>query len=127
MNPLFPLLFADLFDRFRLQLPDPIVNWLTPVWILCVGAIAGLVLTATLWGIFWLLSRIPAVGTLAEQPTQRRIAIGVLTVLFFALLAGAYLRFAPAPGANPARPAAAAAQPPAAQPAAAQQVQPLDR
>src|SRR3989440_12471135 len=87
------LLLADWFDRLRLQLPDPIVNWLTPVWILCVGATAGLILAAALWGIFWLLSRVPGVGNLAERSPNRRAAIGVLTVVFFALLAGAYFRF----------------------------------
>src|SRR3954465_8076992 len=88
-----PILRADLFDRLRLQLPDPIVNWLTPVWILCVGATAGLMLAAALWGVFWLLSRIPGIGNLAQQPGNRRVLIGVLTVVFFALLAGAYFRF----------------------------------
>ena len=100
-----PVLLADLFDRLRLQLPDPIVNWLTPVWILCVGAALGLILTAALWGVFWLLSRVPGIGTLADQPGQRRVAIGVLTVVFFAVLAGLYLSFLPA------GPAAAGAQP----------------
>src|SRR6266516_4159268 len=96
MNPISsPLLFADLFDRLRLQLPDPIVNWLTPVWIMCVGASAGLILTAALWGIFWLLSRIPGVGALAGQPTHRRLAMLALTVVFFFIFAGVYLRFAP--------------------------------
>src|SRR5262245_50717291 len=111
MNPTFqPLLLADLFDRLRLQLPDPIVNWLTPVWILCVGAALGLVLTAARWGSFWLLSRVPGVGTLGEQPGQRRIAIGVLTIVFFAVLAGAY--FSVLPAGQPAVGAAAAnAQP----------------
>src|SRR3954468_14842317 len=99
MNPIiFSPVLADWFDRLRLQLPDPIVNWLTPVWILCVGATAGLVLTAALWGIFWLLSRLPVIGTLAEQPVQRRIGIGLLTIVFFALFAGAFLRFSPARG-----------------------------
>src|SRR6478735_8955730 len=87
-----PILLADLFDRLRLQLPDPIVNWLTPVWILCVGAAVGLVLTAAIWGIFWLLSRIPAIGTLAENTTQKRLAIAALTVVFTLLFAGVYMR-----------------------------------
>src|SRR5262245_11023176 len=116
MNPTLPILFADFFDRLRLQLPDPIVNWLTPVWILCVGAAAGLILTAAIWGVFWLLSRIPGVGTLAERPGQRRIAILLLTAVFFACLAGLYISF---------RPAAAAIAPPA-QPAN-QIVQRFDR
>ncbi len=115
MNPTLPILFADFFDRLRLQLPDPIVNWLTPVWILCVGAAAGLILTAALWGMFWLLSRIPVVGTLAEKSAPRRIAILVLTAVFFLVLAGIYRNFTPAN--------LAAAPPAAAAPAA----QPLDR
>src|SRR5215471_18584514 len=78
-----PILLADLFDRFRLQLQDPIVNWLTPVWILCVGATAGLILCAVLWGILRLLALVPAIGNLSENPLARRIAIGGLTVIFF--------------------------------------------
>src|SRR3954464_9726518 len=85
-----PILLADLFDRFRLQLPDPIVNWLTPVWILCVGASLGLLLTAAIWGIFWLLSRIPGVGTLADNPARRSIAIAIATVVLFAVFAALY-------------------------------------
>jgi ABC-type transport system involved in multi-copper enzyme maturation permease subunit len=81
------VLFADLFDRFRLQLPDPIVNWLTPVWILCVGAALGLILTAAIWALFWLLSRIPGVGTLADNPSRRWAAIGAVTAVFFILFA----------------------------------------
>src|SRR5215471_888796 len=99
-----PILIADVFDRLRLQLPDPIVNWLTPVWILCVGATAGLILTAALWGIFRLLSRIPVIGTLNERPASRRLAIGVLSVVFFVVLAGLYFRAAPG-GQPPAAPA----------------------
>ena len=84
MNSLLaPVLVADFFSRFRIQLPDGIVNWLTPVWILCVGATAGLILCAALWGILWALARIPGLGTLAESVTVRRVAIGVLTVILF--------------------------------------------
>ena len=122
MNPIpSPLILADLFDRLRLQLPDPIVNWLTPVWILCVGATVGLILTAGLWGISWLLSALPGIGTLYEQPARRRIAIGAATVILFALLAGLYFKFAPDGKAPPPQAAAAA------QPAAAANIQPLDR
>jgi ABC-type transport system involved in multi-copper enzyme maturation permease subunit len=107
------MLLADLFDRFRLQLPDPIVNWLTPVWILCVGATLGLALTAALWGIFWLLSRIPGVGTLADNLTRRWTAIGVLTVALFGVFAVLYTNASD----KPVNPAGAAAAAPAAAPA----------
>src|SRR5262245_63864381 len=85
------LLLADFFDRFRLQLPDGIVNWLTPVWILCVGAAAGLLLSAIIWIVLKLLSLVPGIVTLAESPQHRRIAIGVLTLIFFGLAIGLYV------------------------------------
>src|SRR5947207_8369557 len=85
-----PLLLADLFDRLRLQLPDPIVNWLTPVWILCLGATAGLVLCDVIWGILRLLSLVPAISGLSETLLARRIAIGALTVVFFGVAVGFY-------------------------------------
>src|SRR5262245_55863470 len=91
MSPFaLPLLLADIFDRFRLQLPDPIINALTPIWILCVGAAAGLLLTAAIWGVLKLLSFIPVIGTLADSPRLRRMAIGTLSAL---LLAAALMLF----------------------------------
>jgi ABC-type transport system involved in multi-copper enzyme maturation permease subunit len=85
-----PWLLADVFDRFRLQLPDGIVNWLTPVWILCVGAAAGLVLCAAVWGILRLISLIPGIGGVAESAPARRMAIAVLTVVFLIVSVGLY-------------------------------------
>jgi ABC-type transport system involved in multi-copper enzyme maturation permease subunit len=84
MNSLLaPVLVADFFTRFRIQLPDGIVNWLTPVWILCVGATAGLILCAAIWGILLALGRIPGLATLAESVTARRAAIGLLAFVLF--------------------------------------------
>jgi hypothetical protein len=82
---LAPFVLANIFDRFRVQLSDGLTNWLTPVWILCVGAAAGIVLIALLWGLFRLLSMIPAVTKLAEDQKGRRIAIAVLTVVIFGI------------------------------------------
>lgn len=100
------VLLADMFDRFRIQLPDGIVNWLTPVWILCLGATAGLVLCAVIWGLLWVLSRIPGLGTLADSAGPRRITMGVVTIVLFILA----MMFFPAlrGTAAPAAPAAAA-------------------
>ena len=41
--PLAPL-FADIFDFVHLQLGDAVISWLTPVWVIGVGAILGLLL-----------------------------------------------------------------------------------
>jgi ABC-type transport system involved in multi-copper enzyme maturation permease subunit len=81
-----PLLLADLFDRFRIQLSDGIVNWLTPVWILCVGAAAGLLLCALLWGVFRALSLVPGISTMAEKPESRYGLIALVTLALFAAL-----------------------------------------
>ena len=107
----FPILFADLFDRLRLQLPDPIVNWLTPVWILCVGAAAGADSDGRACGAFSGCCR--ECRELARWPSSRGHAgwrLACLTVVFFAVLAGLYLSFLPA-GPPVAGAAAANAQP----------------
>jgi ABC-type transport system involved in multi-copper enzyme maturation permease subunit len=78
------VLLADVFDRFRLQLPEGIVNWLTPVWILCLGAAAGLVLCAALWGLLRLVSLIPGVAGVTEKREGRYAVIAVLTIALFA-------------------------------------------
>lgn len=99
------ILLADLFDRLRLQLPDGIVNWLTPVWILCVGATAGLLFTAALWGLLWFLARVPGVENLSQQPRARRMATAVLTALFFSGFFGLFWQSATNPsgmGTSPA-------------------------
>lgn len=75
-----PLAFID---RIQLQLPEGVVNWLTPVWILGLGAIAAIVLGAILWAIAYGLSRIPAIGSLAENPRQKWIAVLALGIVFF--------------------------------------------
>src|SRR5262245_1622733 len=89
-SPVAPLLLADLFDRYRLPLLDSHVNALTPIWILCVGAMAGLLLTGALWGLLRLAALVPGVGTLSEQPVAKRIAIAVLTFLLFGVAVAGY-------------------------------------
>src|SRR5438067_283878 len=122
---IFSPVLADWFDRLRLQLPDPIVNWLTPVWILCVGVTAGLILTALLWGLLWLISRIPGMASLADKRTSRWTAIAVLTILIFAGLAALYFPAANTKAGDAAQAAAAAVEPVAGPAPAAPQ--PLDR
>jgi ABC-type transport system involved in multi-copper enzyme maturation permease subunit len=82
------ILVADIFDSIRLQLPERHVNWLTPVWILSLGAAAGLVLCAAVWGVLKLISLVPGVRSLGENRDVRYAAIAVLTVAFF--VAGLY-------------------------------------
>jgi len=63
-------------------------NWLTPLWLLSLGVLLGLVLLLLLWGVCFILSRIPGLGTLAENPSLRNKAIPMLTIVSFLALMG---------------------------------------
>src|SRR6188472_2317349 len=81
--PLAPL-FADIFDAVHLQLGDPVISWLTPVWVIGVGAILGLLFCAVLWGIGNLLSRITPLANLVEDAQSRWVVVGALTLVYLA-------------------------------------------
>ncbi|MGE0758727.1 MAG: ABC transporter permease, partial [Pirellulaceae bacterium] len=66
--------------------PTWISSWLTPIWLLGVGAIGALLLLAALWVVAMVLSRIPALSALADNPTTRNRAALVASVLAFVLL-----------------------------------------
>lgn len=68
--------------------PTYITNWLTPLWLVGLGALLGLIVLVILWGAALVLSRIPAIGTVAEDPRKRNVAVPLLMVAsFFAMLA----------------------------------------
>ncbi|MGV3607145.1 MAG: ABC transporter permease [Planctomycetaceae bacterium] len=70
-----------LLRLLRIQLPDSIANWLTPIWILGVGAIVGLILFLVIVGLGRLLSKLPVLGNLDRNPVPLWISIAALTVL----------------------------------------------
>jgi uncharacterized membrane protein (DUF485 family) len=51
--------------------PSWVSNWLTPLWILGVGATMGLALVLAVWLATLVLSRIAAVDRLASDPARR--------------------------------------------------------
>ena len=53
-----------------------IVSWLTPVCLLGIGAIVGLLLLGVIYGICFGLSRIPLLGSLNESASSRNITAG---------------------------------------------------
>ena len=69
--------------------PPWLMNWLTPVWLISLGALLGLAILIVLWGVAWLLSRIPAIGQLAEKPRAVLVVLPLLTLLCFGLMLGA--------------------------------------
>ena len=46
-------------------------TWLTPLWLVSVGVVVGLAVLAALWGVAAAAARVPALGTLAEDPKLR--------------------------------------------------------
>ena len=75
-----------MFDSlsFAESLSPRFINWFMPVWLTGAGVLLGIVLLAVLGGVCFVLSRVPAVGRLAECPQRRRVAMAILAVLFFA-------------------------------------------
>jgi ABC-type transport system involved in multi-copper enzyme maturation permease subunit len=58
-----------------LAVSDTISNWLTPVWLLGLGAVLGLALLALLWAVLWAISRLGPLGfrrSLDEIPLALR-------------------------------------------------------
>lgn len=58
-------------------------TWLTSIWLIGLGVLAGLLLLAAIWGISAGLSMIPAIGRLAEDRRRLLIAGGVVAVAYF--------------------------------------------
>lgn len=68
--------------------PTWVTNWLTPLWLIGLGALIALVVLLILWGVAFVLSRVPAIGQLAENRSLRSKVIPVLSVLSFFVLLG---------------------------------------
>jgi ABC-type transport system involved in multi-copper enzyme maturation permease subunit len=61
-------------------------NWLTPLWIISVGALLGVVMLLLLWGGGLLLSRIAGLSQMAEDPKRRLILVAGVAVVVFGLI-----------------------------------------
>lgn len=68
--------------------PTWVANWLTPIWLVSLGMLFGLLILLILWGLAYGLSRIPVIGALGEDPARRNVVTPILSVAtFFVLLA----------------------------------------
>lgn len=63
-------------------------NWLTPVWLVSIGVVAGFLLFAVIWGLVALGTRVPGLNQLNEHPSRRWMAGILFTLLFLAAAAG---------------------------------------
>lgn len=66
--------------------PTWVTNWLTPVWIISVGALIGIASLLVLWGCALVMSRIPGISELAGDPRRRLPLVGILAVIVFGLI-----------------------------------------
>ena len=80
------------------QVAPWVVDWLTPLWLMSLGVLIGLVSLGLLWLVCAALSRIPIIGSLKDDPRQFRIAglicgfaIFAATFAFLATSGGALL------------------------------------
>jgi ABC-type transport system involved in multi-copper enzyme maturation permease subunit len=71
------------------QTEDWLANWMTPMWLLGLGMLGGLVILAVLWILGLILSRIPGLNTVLETPASRkRVALVVTLVSLVGLAVG---------------------------------------
>ncbi|MEO8494051.1 MAG: ABC transporter permease [Planctomycetota bacterium] len=71
--------------------PTWVSTWLTPLWLIGIGALIGLIVLLVLWGVAFVVSRIPAIGQLAENRALRSKAVPILSVVSFFVLLGVVL------------------------------------
>ncbi|QDV14465.1 ABC-2 family transporter protein [Rosistilla oblonga] len=73
---------ASVFALIPLQQVSWLSSWLTPIWILAIGMLLGLVATAAIYLVLAALSRIPALGNLAEDTRKATfVAMGIAIVV----------------------------------------------
>jgi ABC-type transport system involved in multi-copper enzyme maturation permease subunit len=65
-----------------------ITNWLTPLWLVSAGALVGLSVLVGLWFVAALVSRIPGLSNLSENPQTRSKASLILAAIFAAMIGG---------------------------------------
>lgn len=68
--------------------PTWVSSWLTPFWLIGLGALIGLVVLLVLWGLAVVLSRVPAIGQLAENRALRSKVIPILSIVSYFVLLG---------------------------------------
>jgi hypothetical protein len=72
------MLLGGFLNSFTMRVEPWVTNWLTPIWILGLGVLAGLLVAAAFWVIGFALSRIAPLSQFSEKRTNRLIAGVVL-------------------------------------------------
>lgn len=74
MNDAFPTLLGGFLNSLVLRVEPWVTNWLTPVWILGLGVLAGVAAILVLWLVGFALSRIEPLSQFSQNRTTRLIA-----------------------------------------------------
>ena len=69
-----------------LEISPKLTSWLTPLWIIGVGCILGLILIALSWALSKGLSRISALNQLAERPGKAAMVVSIFAFITCAVL-----------------------------------------
>jgi ABC-2 family transporter protein len=85
MNFIANPIIGGFLNQFTIRSESWVYNWLTPIWVLSLGALVGCLAVALLCGIGWLVSRITPVSKLAEH-AQGRWVLGALLGLILLVL-----------------------------------------
>ena len=78
---------AGSYVPLALEVSPKFTSWLTPLWIIGVGCILGLILIGLSWALSKVLSRISALNQLAETPSKAAIAVSIFALVLCAVLA----------------------------------------
>ena len=81
----FPTLLGGFLNSLTVRVEPWVSNWLTPIWILGLGALAGLLTVAVLWLLGYGLSRIAPLSKFSENRTWRLIGGVVLGLVLVGL------------------------------------------
>jgi hypothetical protein len=80
-----PSLLGGVLNNLTVRVDPWVSNWLTPIWILGLGALAGVLVVLLLWLVGFGLSRVKAISDLSENRTLRLIAGAVLAAVLLAI------------------------------------------
>lgn len=83
-NCLLSPIFAGLLNSLTVRVEPWVYNWLTPVWILGLGCLAGIIGVLAIWLIGFALSRIPAIGQTFDNRNVRWMGGAILGLVLFA-------------------------------------------
>jgi len=74
------------YAPLALEISPKLQSWLTPLWIIGVGCILGLLLIGMSWALSKGLSRISALNQLAETPNKAAVVVSIFALVLCAVL-----------------------------------------